>query len=289
MAMFSYVFWGLVTIFWRWLKEVPLIEIIAHRALWSLVFVGLWLTVLGQFGEVRKALADGPVRRALVFSGLLLFFNWFIFVWAVTWVSVLEVSFGYFINPLMSVALGMVLLGERLNRAQQLAVLLALLAVIVEAVALGTVPFVALLLAGTFATYGYVRKTVAVGPAPGLFIECVAQLPIALAILAWCASMGQSHLLGDAQTTALLIATGPVTALPLITFAAAARRLSLATMGLMQYFVPSLQFALALTVFHEPLGWVKLATFCIIWLGLAIFTVDAVRRDLRHRGQGLRG
>lgn len=282
LALFAYVFWGIVTVFWRGLQHVPLLEIIAHRVLWSFIFVGLWLAWQGRLGEVRTALVQKRVRWALFASGGLLLTNWLVFVWAAAWGSVLEISLGYFINPLMSVALGMLLLAERLNRAQQIAIALAAVAVTVQAVGLGTIPIVALWLAATFAAYGYCRKTIDVRAAPGLMIESMVQLPLAIVVLGWIGwQTGTSSMLADGYTASMLLLTGPVTALPLIMFAAAARRLRLATMGLLQYSVPSIQFLLAVYLFAEPLGIVKLGTFMLIWLALVIFTTDALARERR--------
>lgn len=279
LGLSSYAFWGLVTIYWRFVNHVPLLEILGHRALWALVASGAWLAWSGGFGGVRAAFADRRAIRTLALSSAILFLNWAMFVWAVGWGSTLDVSFGYFINPLMSVVIGVVALSERLNAAQKISVALAAIAVAAQGLLLGVFPFVALWLAGTFAIYGYLRKTVAVRAAPGLFIESLFQLPVALAIIAWVEVGGHGHFGSDAFTTAMLLGTGPITALPLIMFAAAAQRLKLATMGLMQYIVPSLQFLLAVAIFGEPLNWVKLGTFVIIWLALMIFTTDALKRE----------
>jgi chloramphenicol-sensitive protein RarD len=279
MAASCYGFWGLVTIYWRLLNSVSVIEILGHRALWSFLFLVVWLALQGRLGEAGAALRDAQVRRSLLLSSTLLFLNWGIFVWAVGWGSVLQVSFGYFINPLMSIALGMGLLGERLNRAQSVAVGLAVLAVAYQAVALGEFPVVALWLAATFAAYGYCRKTVKVKAAPGLLVESLFQLPIALALLGWFEMRGEGHFLSAPHITALLMGTGPITAVPLVMFAAAAQRLRLATMGLIQYLVPSLQFLLAVVIFHEPLNPQRLLSFAIIWLALAVISIDALRRE----------
>lgn len=279
LGLASYTFWGLVTVYWRFINHVPVVEILGHRALWALLASGLWLAWRGGFGEVRAAITNSKALRRLALSSAILFLNWAMFVWAVGWGSTLDVSFGYFINPLMSVVIGVAVLAERLNLAQKAAVLLAAIAVAAQGLLLGVFPFVALWLAGTFAIYGYLRKTVAVRAAPGLFIESLFQFPLALAIIACVEISGAGHFGDDVVTTLMLLGAGPITALPLIMFAAAAQRLKLATMGLMQYIVPSLQFLLAVVVFGEPLNWVKLGTFFIIWLALMIFTTDALRRE----------
>ncbi|MEZ5774924.1 MAG: EamA family transporter RarD [Hyphomicrobiaceae bacterium] len=279
MALIAYVSWGFVTIFWRELAHVPVYETICHRSLWSVVLVGLYLAVQGRLGEVATVVADRRTLRILAVSAFFLFINWGGFVWAVSSGHVLEVSFGYFINPLMSVVLGLVVLGERLTGAQKVAIALALVAVGVELVLLGRFPVIALYLASTFALYGYIRKTLPARPTPAYLVESMMHLTVALPVLVYLETHGEGHFFLDLRTSALLVLTGPVTAIPLILFAGAARRLNLATLGLMQYFVPSIQFVLAFAYFGEELRPEKLVAFVIIWVALAILTVDAIRRE----------
>ncbi len=281
MAASAYAFWGCATLFWRYLAHVPAYEVIAHRAIWSLVFVGVYLWLKGRIGEVGAAMADRRALGLLALSALVLFSNWGVFVWGIQHGYVLETSFGYFINPLMSVVIGFVLLGERLNRAQTLAILLAGLAVVAQAIALGAFPLLSVYLAGTFAAYGYFRKINPVRSAAANLIESLLHLLPAIAILAFVTAGGQGHFTADPTTMLLLVLTGPITALPLILFGAAAQRLPLAVMGLLQYIVPSIQFALAITIFGQELSWTRLLTFAIIWVALAIFTVDVLGRPRR--------
>ena len=226
-------------------------------------------------------MADRRALGLLALSALVLFSNWGVFVWGIQHGYVLETSFGYFINPLMSVVIGFVLLGERLNRAQTLAILLAGLAVLAQAIALGAFPFLSVYLAGTFAAYGYFRKINPVRSTAANLIESLLHLLPAIAILAFVTVGGQGHFTADPTTMLLLVLTGPITALPLILFGAAAQRLPLAVMGLLQYIVPSIQFALAITIFGQELSWSRLLTFAIIWVALAIFTIDVLRRTRR--------
>ncbi len=292
-AAAAFVFWGLITLYWYALRHVPLLEIVAHRTIWACVVAGLWLFWAGGFTQAKNALADPGQRRTLVFSASVLMFNWSIFIWAVSWGQVLDSSLGYFINPLMSIGLGTLLLGERLNRAQSLAVALAAIAVLIQAVALGHPPWLALLLGGSFAVYGYLRKRAPLPPAPAIFAESTILVPLALIILVAGGSLGWtlpglppatantqfSQVFADPITGLLLLGSGIATAVPLLLFSAAAQRLQLTTMGLMQYIAPSLQFLLAITVLNEPLSWVRLTTFIIIWVALAIVTTDALWRN----------
>jgi chloramphenicol-sensitive protein RarD len=274
----TYAFWSLTTLYWHALNTVPLVEIVGYRSLWSAVTVALLLWWTGRLGDVLQAVRNRRTLILLAASGLMLFANWSIFIWAVGWFSVLEASLGYFINPLMSVAIGAVMLGERLNRAQLTAVGLATVAVIVQGLTLGHFPIVALAIGATFAIYGYLRKTINVPAVAGLFVESVVQLPLALLFLGWYAWHADGTQAMSMATMLLLAGSGLITAVPLITFAMAARRLPMLTMGLMQYIVPSGQFLLAILWFGEALSPMRLATFALIWAGLVIFTLDAWRR-----------
>jgi chloramphenicol-sensitive protein RarD len=198
---------------------------------------------------------------------------------------VLESSFGYFINPIVNVAVGVVLLGERLNRWQSVAVAIAVVAVAIQAIGLGTVPYIALGLALTFALYGYLRKTAKASSATGLFVETLILSPVALAyLLLTFAIEGGVGVHGDPYTLFLLMLTGPATALPLLLFAYAVQRLRLTTIGMLQYVSPSIQFVLAITVFGEHLNGVRLLSFGLIWLSLFVYTVDSVVRRRRAGG-----
>ncbi len=294
MALFAYTLWGLSVLFYKALASVNALEIIGHRGFWSVVVVAIFLGVRGRLAEVRTGLADRRALGTLAVSATFLIVNWGVFVWATIEGQVLAVSFGYFINPIFSVLLGLIILGERLNRAQAAAIVLSLAAIALQAWAIGGVPWISVALAGTFALYGYLRKTVSVAATPGLLIENLLYLPISIALIWWfnAALFGQELVTvsagaGEADANgglvqgpwmiALLALTGPMTAVPLILFSAAARRLPLTLIGLMQYIVPSLHFAVAVFVFAEPLEPLRLATFVLIWFALAIMTADGLR------------
>ncbi len=276
-AIGAYGVWGLFPLMFRLLDEVSPQLIVVHRVIWSLVFVGVILKFQGRMGEVYAALRD---RRALLIIGLsavLLAGNWLVFIWAVGAERVLEVSLGYFINPLVNVLLGMVFLGERQNRWQWLAIALTIVAMIVQTVGLGGVPWVSLVLAFSFGAYGYLRKTVAVGSAPGLFIETLLMLPIALIYLAYLIATIGAGPHADPRLMTYLVLTGPATAGALLMFAFAARRMRLTTLGMFQYLGPSMHFVIAIWLFREPINSVQLLSFALIWLSLGIYSFDSLR------------
>ena len=285
-ALGAYGIWGLAVLFFKLLEAVPATEIIAPRTPGAVVFAALWLLARGRRGGVRPAVADPAVIFRLLASAVLIAGNWLIFVWAVSQARVLEVSFGYFINPLVNVALGFVLLGERFSRLQGIAIAVAALAVAVQATGLTGFPWVSLALAFSFAFYGFLRKTVAVKPTPGLFADPPVRLPQAPPVLGGLDVSGTGHFLADPGRTVLLVLTGIITALPLVLFATGARRLPLSTVGILQYLAPSLHFLLAVFAFGEPLSPTRLVSFAIIWLSLAIFAADLLvrRRALRPQG-----
>ena len=280
----AYLLWGFLPLLFKWLDHVPAPTIVADRTVWSLLLVGLILVVAGRTAEIRTALADWRTVRAMGISALLLGVNWLIYVYAVETGQVLEASFGYFINPLVNVAIGMVLLGERLNRWQAVAIAIAAVAIGIQAIGLAGIPFIALSLALTFAAYGYFRKTARASSATGLFVETLLLAPLAILYLLftfWRDSGVGPH--GDPATLGLLVLTGPATAVPLLLFAFAVQRLRLTTIGMLQYIAPSLAFLLAIWVFGEHLNGMRLLSFALIWLSLVIYTADSVIR--RRAGQ----
>jgi chloramphenicol-sensitive protein RarD len=280
----AYSLWGVIPLFWKLLVHVDPVEILAHRAVWGLgAFVGLAL-IAGVWPEVRVALRDRRTLAVMALSGALLAINWGTFVAAVATDHLLDASLGYFINPLVSVALGMVVLGERLRRLQWLAIALAATGVALLTVDAGTLPWISLVLAVTFGLYGLVRKTAKVDSLVGSTVETAIMTPIAIAYLVFLAARGGGAL-GHAGTTTelLLVATGVITAVPLLLFTSAARRLPLSTVGFLQYLAPTGQFLLAVLAFGEPFARGKLAAFACIWAGLAVFSLDAWRVS-----QGLR-
>jgi chloramphenicol-sensitive protein RarD len=277
-ALAAYTLWGFLPILFRLLDGVPAVMIVAERTVWSLILVGIVLYVTRRFGEVRAILADRRKVRVMVISALLLACNWLIYVWAVETGQLLEASFGYFINPLVNVAMGMVLLGERQNRWQTVSILIAVVAIAIQAVGLGSIPFIALGLAFSFGFYGYFRKTAMVGSTTGLFAETLMIAPIGLAYIAYVTATTGLGPHADPWMLFLLAMTGPATAVPLMLFAYAVQRLRLTTIGMFQYIAPSLQFLVAIWLFGEELNEVRLLSFALIWLSLIVYTADSFRQ-----------
>jgi chloramphenicol-sensitive protein RarD len=271
-ALGAYALWGLVPIFFKQLGGVPALEIIAHRVVWSLLLVGGLLAVRGQLTPVWQHARNPRTLLRAAIAAALVMTNWLVFVWAVNEDRILETSLGYFITPLVSIVLGVVVLDERLRPRQWVAVALALIGVALEGWRMGGLPWVSLVLASTFGSYGLLRKQLPVDAAGGLLLETVCAAPFALAYLLWLGSSGNFG-----QTTAtdtLLIASGAVTAIPLLLFAIGARRLPLATMGFLQYVAPSLSFLVAIAYYGEPMNLSRLFAFIAIWAGLALYTAD---------------
>jgi chloramphenicol-sensitive protein RarD len=285
-GLLAYAMWGLSPIFWKALARIPSLEIVAHRTVWGLAtFAGLafWR---GQGGAIRAALRDPRILRTVLLTSVMLSSNWLIFIYATISGRVVEASLGYFINPLMNVVLGMLLLGERLRRVQWLAVALAAVGVLVLALRTTGVPWIPLVLATTFALYGYLRKTVAVDALPGSTLETLCVAPLGLGYLVWLGSRGQFGQV-DASTQLLLVATGAVTALPLLWFTHAARRLTLTSLGFLQYFSPTIQLLLAVLVYGESFSPAHQQSFGFIWAGLLVFSLDSWRQA-HGRRQALR-
>ena len=280
-ALLAYGFWGFLPLLFRQLDSVGSVMIVAERTLWSLVLLAIILMFVGGFADVRVLLADR--RRALwtLLSAVLLAGNWLLYVWAVETGQVLEASFGYFINPLINVLMGMVLLGERQNRLQTVSILIAVVAIAIQAVGLGAFPFISLGLALSFGFYGYFRKTAKLGPAVGLFAETLMLAPVALIYVLYnLATVGVgAH--GDPYLMTLLVLSGPATAVPLLLFAYGVRRLRLTTIGMFQYIAPTIQFMVAIFLFGEHLNALRLISFGLIWVSLLVFSYDSFRR----RGQ----
>jgi chloramphenicol-sensitive protein RarD len=278
-ALLAYVLWGFLPILFKAIHGVGAVTIVADRTLFSLVFVGIILVVVRRTGEIRAALADPRTLRSMLVSAVLLAGNWLIYVYAVETGQILETSFGYFINPLVNVVVGMVLLGERLNRWQTVALLIAAVAIGIQAIGLSGIPLIALGLALSFAAYGYFRKTARVSSTPGLFVETLLLAPVAVLYLGYAFIRdGGIGAHADPATLGLLALTGPATAVPLLLFAFGVQRLKLSTMGMLQYIAPSIAFLVAVFMFNEPLNAMRLLSFALIWLSLAVYTIDSVRR-----------
>lgn len=275
LGLTAYVIWGLFPIYFKLLERIPALEIITHRAIWSALFGALLLLVWKHPGWWRE-LRENPKRIAvLTASGLLIASNWLVYVWAVNNGHMIEASLGYYINPLINVLLGLVILRERLRPLQWVAVGLAALGVAQQLWQLGSLPWVSLVLALTFGFYGLIRKQAPVAALPGLVVETWILLPLALGWLLLFADGPSTH--ADFWTTreALwLIAAGPVTLVPLVCFNAAARHLPYATLGFLQYLAPTLVLLQAVFLFGEHLDSTRLVSFGCIWLALVVYSVD---------------
>jgi chloramphenicol-sensitive protein RarD len=282
--------WGLLPLYLRPLRSVPPLEVMSHRILWSAVLLLAWLALRGGFRDVARALAVGRTRWRLMLCALLISVNWLGFVWAVSVGRTLDASLGYFINPLLNVLLGVVVLSEHLTRLRWVAVGLAALGVLWLAVAAGEVPWIALMLASSFAIYGLNRKVISVEAVVGLAAETTLLAPLALGYLVWAQLAGSGTFgRGDGWLTPWLMLGGLVTALPLALFAYGARQIPYATVGLIQYLGPTLQFATGLFIFGEPFSSTRSLGFTLIWVALAVYAIDARPRAPERRIDSPRG
>ncbi|QES07746.1 EamA family transporter RarD [Streptomyces venezuelae] len=280
----AYGMWGLVPLFWPLLKPAGSVEILAHRMVWSLVFVGIALLAVRRWGWVRELVRSPRKLGMITVAAAVITVNWGLYIWSVNTGHVVEASLGYFINPLVTIALGVLVLQERLRPAQWAAVGIGFAAVLVLAIGYGQPPWISLTLAFSFALYGLVKKKVNIGGLESLAAETAVQFLPALAYLVWLGGQGTlafgSH---GAGHTALLTATGIVTAVPLVCFGAAAIRVPLSTLGLLQYLAPTFQFLLGVLYFHEEMPPERWAGFSLVWLALTILTWDALRTARRSR------
>ena len=281
-AVAAFLLWGLFPLYWKMLATVPAVEVVAHRTAWGFVAVAAWVTLRGRWADARAVASRPGTIARLGGSAVLIALNWLLYVWAVVHDQVVEASLGYFINPLVNVLLGVLVLGERLSRAQRVAVALAAAGVAILTLGHGRLPWIALALAVSFGLYGLARKTVGADAVVGLLWETGLMAPLAVAWLVSLEARGTGAF-GAAQpgVSALLALGGAVTAVPLVLFAQGARSLPLSTVGLLQYLSPSIQFLLAVLVFREPFTAAHAATFACIWAALGVLTWD-LRRRLRH-------
>ncbi len=277
-ALSAYVIWGLFPLYFKALEHIPSLQILAHRMVWSLLVVVLLLAVLRRWAWMRMLRERPAVLARFALSALLLSGNWGIYIWAVNHNHVVDASLGYYINPLVNVALGSLLLHERLRGAQWVALAIAAAGVSVMALEVGHVPWISLSLALTFGGYALLRKTAPLGALEGLAVETAVLFPLALLYLYWLGAHGDNAFAtADNATRWLLVAAGPITTVPLLLFAAGARRMSMTLLGVLQYITPSLQLALGVWLYHEPFAAAKIIGFGLVWLGLAVFLLDGLR------------
>jgi chloramphenicol-sensitive protein RarD len=287
-AVASYVLWGVMPLYWHLLKVVPSLQIIAHRIVWSTVLVVGWLLWKYGRGWLRETLALPRAAWMLAISGTLIAFNWGLYIWAVNAGHVVETSLGYFINPLLNVVLGVVLLHERLNRVQWLSVAIATGGVLWLTLHYGSFPWIAVTLAASFGSYGLIRKLVGVPPVRGLGIESLYLVLPALALMLWGEAHGSGGFVAHGATAgwgigigALLVLGGALTALPLIGFADAVRRIPFSLVGLLQYIAPTLQLLCGVLVLGETFDRNRAIGFGFIWIALAIYASDGLLRSRR--------
>lgn len=286
-AISAFLFWGLVPIFFKQLVAVSPFEVVSHRILWSAVILFFAITIRKKWSFLRQL--NRKVLVGLFFSSALMTLNWFIFIWAVGQNKILSTSLGYFINPLVSVVLGLLFLKERLRLWQVVAVFFALAGVLNQLALIGSLPWVALVLAFSFAFYGLIRKQLLIHPVEGLFVEACYMLPISLGYFYWLDinnNMQFAHV--SLHLDLLLMAAGLVTVIPLLFFAAGAQRLNLNVVGMVQYITPTMSFMIAIKLYDEPFSMVQLITFVLIWLGLIIFSTEGyIRGKLKKRVSNL--
>lgn len=280
-VLLANIWWGFLPLLFYYLDAVNAFETVAARASCALVVVTIILAASRRLNEIKVLFADRRTLGRLVVSAALLSCNWLIYVYAVQSGHVLEGSFGYFITPMVNVGMGMLMLGERHSRWQALALGLVLVAIGIQAIGIGGVPFISLGLALSFGLYGYFRKTVKTGSTTGLFLETLVMTPVALAYVTYLIITSGPGPLADPRMVILLLATGPATAAPLLFYAVAVQRLRLTTIGMFQYVAPSIQFILAITFFRENLNGMRLFSFILVWISLTIFSLETWRRHAR--------
>lgn len=274
-AVASYGLWGVLPLYWHMLGNVPPFELSYHRMVWSAAVGVITILILGRWREVLTAVRNPKVIRALALSSIFIAFNWTLYIYAIAKAELVEASLGYYINPLINVAIGVALLGERLSPLRLVAIGLAAVAVLFKSLTLGHFPFIALGLAFSFAIYGYIRKLTPVAALDGMTIETCILLPVTGGILAFWGVQGTGAFTpAHPLTDLLLILGGPLTALPLILFAAAARRVRLSTLGFLQYLSPSISLLIAVYVLGEPFTRIDMTAFGCVWVALVLVAVD---------------
>ncbi len=282
-AILAHLTWGAMAVYFGFLRHVSPMEIAVHRGLWSIPCAALVIWWLGQHKDVLKAVASPRNLAILTLTSAIIVLNWGFYVWSIEVGRTLESSLGYYINPLMNVVMGYLFLGERFNRLQMVALVLAIIAVLIQTFAAGVFPWLGLMLASTFCLYGFLRKTIKVGPTQGFFIEVLIIAVPLLVVQVWLTRHGMAKFGGTVSDTALLMGCGLMTSTALIFFAASLKRLRYSTAGLLQYLSPSLVFLTAVFIFGEPLDKWRMLSFVIIWIALAIYSYSAIRDEKTRR------
>lgn len=276
----AYFIWGFFPLFFKTLTSVTPLEVLTHRIVWSAASLIIFVAATGAWGKVLTAARSLKILAALTVSTILISVNWFVFIHAVDVGRVLEASLGYYMTPLINILLGLIFLGERVNRVQTIAIALAVAGVGVKAWTLGQLPVISLILAASFGGYGLVRKKTGMDGVSALTVETLILAPFALAYALYVSKTGKASFLnGPLTIDLLLVSAGILTAIPLVLYGEAVRHLKLATVGILQYIVPTLQFMLAVFAFGEPFTLGHFITFLLIWTGLALYTYDAYRRS----------
>jgi chloramphenicol-sensitive protein RarD len=277
----AHLVWGVMAYYFKLIEAASPVEIAVHRGLWSLAIAVIVIWALGQYDDVRKALASPRIVLTLLFTSLLIVFNWGFYIWSIQNGRTIEASLGYYINPLLNVVAGAIFLGERFTRVQLIAIAIAVIAVLVQTIALGVVPWLGLMLGSTFCLYGLIRKTVDVGATQGFFIEVLLIFVPAVVIAVWLGETGQALFLTTPFYTLMLMGCGVLTAAALLFFSLAVRRIRYSTAGLMQYISPSLVFLTAVFVFGEPMDFWRWFSFALLWVALGIYTYAALKEGRR--------
>ncbi|WP_415888000.1 EamA family transporter RarD [Neptuniibacter sp. QD37_6] len=283
-AVAAFLMWGLVPVYFKAVDDVPAFEVLAHRVVWSVVFLVLFLFLKGKLSELTTLRNNPKILLSLGLSALVISINWLVFIWAVSEQRIVEATLGYFINPLINIVFGFFLFSERLRFLQWIAVAIATVAVLYQIILIGELPWVALTLATSFSIYSVLRKKIPIDSITGLLVETLWLFPMALVYMIWLSAQNNFVLQnGSTDIQMLLLAAGLVTSLPLIAFAAGARRLSLTMVGLLQYIGPSIAFLIAVFYYNEPMDQNRLITFVMIWIALAIFSVEGVLVQQRKK------
>jgi chloramphenicol-sensitive protein RarD len=276
-AIAAYTIWGVAPIYFKLLAAVPAAEILSHRIIWSFILVFGLILLTSRLERLKPILRHRPTMLKLVLATVLLAGNWFLFIWAVNADRILDASLGYYINPLLNVAIGMAFFGERMRRMQWVAIAMAVTGVMIQIVSFGEVPWIALVLATSFSVYGGIRKRLPVDSITGLWLETLILLPVVLIYMLFFANSMAVDMSQNSWTlNLLLIAAGIVTTVPLLCFTAAAQRIRYSTLGFFQYIGPSLMFIVAVWLYKEPLAADKLVTFGMIWAALALYSIDTI-------------